>query len=1337
MKKLDSSFNYKIIYVFTIKDDIHKGLLKIGDTTIKDSISVDKLSPNSKKLKNAAWDRIKKYTNTAGVTVDLLHVELAVRECKKGNDIVLESFRDYDVHNVLKNSGISHKKVGNTTGKEWFDIDLDTAKKAIDAVKSNYKNLGNTPLKNNKQPIIFRPEQEECIKDVVKHFKNKKNNRYLINAKMRFGKTLVALEIIKRSKFQKTIIITNRPVVNAGWYEDFGKIFDSNDNYIYGSKANGYTLEDLNNMLSNFIYFASIQDLRGSSSVGGKFNKNDNVFSTDWDCLIIDEAHEGTTTALGEDTIDAIQEGNKKCKVLSLSGTPFNIITNYDDSEIYTWDYVMEQERKNTWDENNFFDPNPYEELPELEIYTYSLEKLINDNYVSFEDKAFNFREFFRTYTGDIKIDQQDMPATSRPGDFVHEDDINSFLNLMTKEDPESLYPYSTEEYRNIIKHSLWMVPGVREAKALKKLMLKHPIFGNGQFNIVNVAGDGDEEGDNALSIVKNAINKANRQNQYTITLSCGKLTTGVTVKNWNAVFMLAGSYSTSAASYLQTIFRVQSPCNYDGKIKSKAYVFDFAPDRTLKMVSQAVNLSSKAGKTTTNDRQNMGKFLNYCPVISINGSKMKQYDTSLLLQQLKRSYVDKVVTNGFDDTKLYNFNLLNLTEAELKQFEELKKILSSGKVDTNPNNVNLNHQGLTDEEHEEEEKLKEGKKLSEEDKERLAELRKKAKERRSALGILRSISIRIPMLIYGADIPYESDIKVDEFIKLVDDESWQEFMPEGITKEKFYELSKYYDEDIFIGAGKKIRDIVKQSDTLPPLERVQKIASLFSMFKNPDKETVLTPWRVVNMQLSNTLGGWCFFDEKFDKENQVRYVNQEDITDNVFCKEKPTILEINSKTGLYPLYAAYTIYKNKVSKINKDLKIAELNNIWNDVISNNIFSVCKTPMAKLITKRTLVGYSNVKINAHCFDDLINKMKNKPDSIIKQLGSGNFWKKDVNDMKFDAVIGNPPYQLKGGSGGKNDAPIYQYFADTAEKLNPNYVSLIIPTRWFSGGRENLLGKFRNRMLNNDSLRKMVTYTNSREVFPTVTIKGGVGYYLIDNSYHGDCEYTLIDNGIEVTEPRKLNELEILVRDPKISRIVKKVISKNNESYISDVISSDTPFGIGSNPRSSKKNPIDVYTDSSKNHNTLIYHIENQKRKIEFINGNLVTKNAEDINKIKVFVPEAAGSGTDSKIIGKPELAPSNSVCSQSFLYVPFESEAEGKNFIKYLKTKFFRALASGAKISQSMPKRSYRFVPLQDFTNNSDINWNNSIEEINEQLCSKYNLNSDDMNHIENKISKL
>lgn len=1333
-----NAFAYKVIYAFTINDDVHRGLIKVGDATLDSNLTPDNFPPNCHDLNQAALKRIKKYTNTAGITPVLLHTELAIKQIKdKNGNIKVVAFRDHDVHRVLENSGIKKAKIQETTGREWYKITKETAIEAINAVKKSYANLSNV-ASDEFVPIIFRPEQKEAIERTVKQFK--KNNRMLWNAKMRFGKTLSALEVVKRCGYKKTIILTHRPVVNDGWYEDFGKIFHGTD-YIYGSKANGYTLDDLLSKNKGFVYFASIQDLRGSEAVGGKFDKNNTVFDTVWDCVIVDEAHEGTKTTLGDETIKAIvKEDQNKTKLLALSGTPFNILNEYDEESIYTWDYIMEQECKSEWDKQHFGDSNPYEELPEMRIYTYDLGDLLhNKNYITYEDKAFNFTEFFRTWTGDYSKDYAQMPETAKVGDFVHEQDILSFLNLMTKSDDKSSYPYSKDEYRELFKHSLWMVPGVKEAKALKELMLKHPVFGCGQFDIVNVAGSDDEESADALNSVRTAISNAEKVDTYTITLSCGKLTTGVTVKEWTAVFMLAGSYSTSAANYLQTIFRVQSPCNKNGKFKTTAYVFDFAPDRTLKMVSEAVSVSSKAGKTGSDDKVILGKFLNFCPVISVSGSQMKEYKADRLLQQLKKAYADKVVRNGFDDNNLYNDELLKLNDMDIEEFNKLKGIIGKSKAAPKQNDITVNNQGLTNEEYEELEKIEKKKKkeLSEEEKARLEELKHKKKVRNDAISILRGISIRMPLLIYGADIPYEEEITLDKFIENVDESSWNEFMPNGVTKELFSDFRKYYDEDVFIAAGRRIRNIAREADTLTPTERVKKISSLFSNFKNPDKETVLTPWRVVNMHMSDCLGGYDFFDEKHEFPiDKPRFVDRGQVTKDTFSNVNAQILEINSKTGLYPLYVTYSIYREKCKKYKEtELSLERQRDIWNDTIKNNVFVICKTPMAKQITQRTLAGFSSVKINAHYFDDLINQLKNKPQQFIDRVLKPSYWKKgDAGQMKFDAIVGNPPYQET--TENTSDKPVYHLFMDCAFNI-ADKVTFITPARFlFNAGKT---PKDWNSKILNDKHFKVIWYkANSTDVFPNVDIKGGVAVTFRDSKQ---------DFGM----------IGIYSSFDELNSIIKKVRLKKDFANICDIIYLQNKFNlkelyidfpefkkiIGSGGKEKRlttsifeqlsifKNKKDAETQIG------ILGLINNKRIVKYVDSKYIESH-DNLIKYKVIIPKSNGSGTLGEVLSTPIIGYPIIGYTQSFISIgAFDSKKEAEALMKYIKGKFARCMLGTLKVTQDNNKPTWANVPLQDFTSTSDIDWSKSIPEIDKQLYAKYNLSEDEIAFIEEKIKPM
>lgn len=501
--KFTSSLKPKLIYVFRINDTAHLGCLKVGEATV-DTDDLFGLQANSKILNQAAKARINQYTQTAGISYDLLYTESTIFVDNK----TIKSFNDKEVHNVLKRSDIK-KKVFDTENKanEWFITDLETVKKAIAAVKQGKDSLNASEISKNQSPIIFRPEQQDAIAKTKKQFK--KSNEMLWFAKMRFGKTLSALQVIREHNFKRTLILTHRPVVDAGWFEDFGKIFYDKPNYNYGSKNKGGEFLSLEKRSKkediNYIYFASMQDLRGSELVGGNFDKNDELFSTAWDFIIVDEAHEGTQTELGKNVLNGLKQ--EKTKILHLSGTPFNLIDDYKEEEIYTWDYVMEQKAKAEWDTIHLGDPNPYASLPKMNIFTYDLGKLIND-FID-EDVAFNFKEFFR-------VDETD--------EFIHKKDVEKFLNLICKGNSDSNYPFATQEYRDNFRHSLWMVPGVKEARVLSTLLKSHPVFS--QFEIVNVAGEGDEEenNDDALKKVNKAISDK-PQETYTITLSCGRLT--------------------------------------------------------------------------------------------------------------------------------------------------------------------------------------------------------------------------------------------------------------------------------------------------------------------------------------------------------------------------------------------------------------------------------------------------------------------------------------------------------------------------------------------------------------------------------------------------------------------------------------------------------------------------------------------------------------------------------------------------------------------------------------------------------------------------------------------
>ena len=1315
MATFESSLKPRLIYVFAIADKQHEGSLKIGETTLGDDIGAALPPSNSEILNQAAKARIDQYTKTAGISYELLHTELTFYI--RGGQIC--SFNDKQVHNVLERSGVKRKEFKGAT--EWYSCDLETVKRAITAIKEGKESLAAGEVTHTENPIILRPEQKIAVERTLKQFR--KGNQMLWNAKMRFGKTLCALRVAKEMGAVRTIIITHRPVVDASWFEDFGKTFYDRPEWHYGSHNKGESFASLQRLASQgkkYVYFASMQDMRGSKEVGGKFDKNNEVFSTAWDLVIVDEAHEGTQTELGKAVLEQLI--GKNTKTLRLSGTPFNLLDDHKEEEVFTWDYVMEQQAKTDWEINHLGDVNPYASLPAIHIYTYDLGRLMSA--YSDEEKAFNFREFFRT---------------REDGGFVHEKDIDHFLKLLTTDDEDSLYPYSNDKFRQIFRHTLWILPGVKAAKALSRKLAEHPVFG--LFNVVNVAGDGDdeEESRDALDLVNKAIGDDSDES-YTITLSCGRLTTGVSVRPWTGVFMMAGSYSTSAAGYMQTIFRVQTPYTHNGRMKTDCYAFDFAPDRTLRVLAEAAKVSHKAGKQTEGDRKILGDFLNFCPIIAIDGGQMKKYKVETMLAQLKRAQIEKVVQDGFENGALYNDELLKLTDVELKEFDDLKGIIGKTKAMPKSGDIDINRQGLTNEQYEEKGQLEKKKKkdLTPEEQKRLDELKAKGDQRREAISILRGISIRMPLMLYGAEmVDEDKELTIDNFANLVDNQSWEEFMPRGVTKQVFRRFKRYYDPDIFREAGKRIREMARMADKFTIEERIARLASIFATFRNPDKETVLTPWRVVNMHLGDSLGGYCFMNEDFTSPLDIpRYIEHKGVTSEVF-HPRSVILEINSKSGLYPLYAAYNIYRTRIEEARE--KYGEIHRttalmLWDRSLEENIFVVCKTPMARYITMRTLRGFRNTKVHAEYYPDLIESITTQPDSVVNMLRSGKrFWKiNNDENMKIDAIIGNPPYQVVVEGNGRSK-PVYHLFMDLACQISQR-VSLITPARYlFNAGFTPT--DWNSKMLNDEHFKVVNYKANSTEVFPSVDIKGGVAVMYRDST-------------------QKFGKIGVFKAFPELNQIASKV-EKLHEKSLVEIVYAESSYRFDTSKPEIERLVFDrlngdkkiisnifdklpdLFTEEQRPRAIGFYGRTKGGRCFRYADRKLFEKHP-NLDKYKVIVPESNGSGAIGEVLSTPLIGEPLIGVTQTFLTIgAFDTRAEAEACLKYVKTKFARTMLGLLKATQHNPKETWRLVPLQDFTDRSDIDWSQSVADIDRQLYRKYGLEEKEIAFIEEKVRAM
>lgn len=1317
-EKLYQTAERKLIYIQTADNTsgmfpAYKDAQKIGEATAPDDDFEVDWSPNSEFLRTVGAKRINQYMKTSGIKFVLEWVELAWKKSTK------TWFHDHDVHEVLKRSGI--KRPEFLDGSEWFETDVETAKSAIKAVKEGKSALDSVGSTNADDHITLRPEQSLAVEKTRKNFK--KNKKMLWNAKMRFGKTLTSLELIKEQKYTKVLIMTHRPVVSDSWFEDFGKMKMSEEGYRYGSEDTQFKLKDLKSGNTPFIYFVSIQKLRYG---GGKVNLRE-FTDVDWDLIIIDEAHEGTQTELADNVLKSLEKDNTK--ILSLSGTPFNIQDQYSEESVYTWDYPMEQLAKRRYSFEHPTEKNPYESLPKVNMFTFEMknkERFLDDS------RSFNFREFFRVNDNN---------------EFVHKVDINAFLDNITNQDSNTNYPFSTKQYRDELRHTLWLLPGVKEANAFEKLLNEHRIFGK-EYKIVNVVKDDKSDSNEVatngdLDKVRQAIGDPSQSK--TITLTVRKLTTGVNIPEWTAVLFL--SNTNSAMNYLQAAFRAQTPFSHEKLgMKKNCYIFDFAPDRALTVMAESAQINSGVGKKNTlQQKEAMTQLLNFMPILGQTDHGMKVFNVDRMLTQLKKVYAEKAVRSGFEDDSLYNDELLTLDEADLNDFNNLKEIVGKTNRSGLPKKVEINVNGLTDEEYEKGEKAqkKKPRERTTEEKEIIEKVKQAKKQRKTMISILRGISIRIPMMIYGMPIEVDKEMGIDEFVNHVDSISWEEFMPKGIKKSDFKRFAKYYDPEVFVEAGRIIRQRAQSYDDLEYTERAEKIAELFGTFKNPDKETVLTPWRVVNLQLSKTIGGLRYFDENFENttlngQDSITWVETE-ITKEVF-KPNTKILEINSKTGLYPLYVASSLFYQKRNKLNDDRagrfsKIDE-DEIIQEVLKENIYVIAKTPMAKTITQRTLAGYNDWTTNILYVEEIDQKLKSNMDKTLNEIQKG------LNVMKFDVVIGNPPYQEKSIGDSRQKPPIYHKFMDLAYTISDKAV-LITPARFlFNAGATP--EDWNHKMINDNHL-KIVYFEN-------------VSYNIFPNTNFGSIVVTYWDKN------KNFEPIGIMTNFSELNSIIKKLKINGNDT-LDSIISGRGVYKLTQTAHNEHPEIEEIQSRGHKNdvgtgvfsklENIIFFKDKpNDGRKYTKVLG-LLDKNREyfwvdtryithtpDYTKFKVVLPKANGTGLQedkpSMMIGDPLVLEPFVAFTETFISIgAFDNEEEAHNALKYIKSKFARALLGVLKVTQDNPRDKWKFVPLQEFNSNSDINWTKSIPEIDQQLYKKYKLSQDDIDFIEGKVRQM
>jgi len=1336
----------KVIYVYHHPENKeHLGWLKIGDQTGFNS------------------GRIKEQNEADNIKAETLYVTEAIDKNGK-------SFRDFEVHAIIDATGKYEResKKNSRSGRfaEWYKM---TKNEAIAFIEAR-KNLSTDIIKINPD-IEPRDEQQDAINQTYAYWSNSLQGKreFLWNAKPRFGKTLASYWFTEKIEAKKVLIVTNRPTISDSWYDDYRLFIQPKRIFNFGSTKDNKHITTGGNLQGRAlnvnetkaaikngeptIFFISLQDIKGRdmNNLESFKQKNQWIFNESWDLFIIDESHEATET----DNAHKLFKNLQKNFTLHLSGTPFKALTSkkFSTKQIFNWTYEDEQSAKENWDPTD--GENPYYELPRMNMFAYKLSKTLNAT-VADGEYAFDLNELFKT----------------TQSKFVYEDMVLKFLDNMfginSKNDQNAHpFPFADKEIRDELRHTFWILPGVSAVKALKKLIQEHgqntptrKIFAD--YEIIDAAakGDNEHEGKTALEKVKKIIGEDKKPLETkTITLSCGQLTTGVTVKPWTAVLMLYGAEGgkTSATKYLQAAFRGQNPWRYTDEndndmIKENCYVFDFAPDRLL-LIFQDYAKSVIGGGEGAKDK--VKKLLNFLTVVAEDEyGEMKELDANEVVTMPLKLMTQEIVDGKFiTSNKLFNIgNIFHLPASAQEILNEMGTI-KKGRVEHDKNknritepqleynddgNLILNESNLGKKKYEE--LLQDNQDLPIDRQPTINDLppsdiktnlekqvEKEKDEQENAINDhLRYFARAIPMILMAYGKP---DTKLNNFEKYIDSETFQELV--GITKEQFQELRdkhNLFNEEVF---NSSIALFLNRKASLADYYENDNDSDIFDYIPPQQTNQIYTPKTVVKMMI-----------DILEKQNH-----------SIFKSKENTFLDPYMKSGLFITEIVKRLYNNLERQIPNKHKRLE------HILTHQVYGFAPSKILYLISSETIFGFMRGRpefkkvmykvaenfVHFEYEDTLVSKNQDALYDIINNKFGKN--------MKFTAIVGNPPYQESvektESQSQANSKWVYYLFQDMADKLGDRS-SLIYPFGgWFDNNKD--YQGFGKRILSDGhtvsinafegTSDRRAWYRNDISPKPIfgedVNLSAGVSIVNRDqtNTYktfkYSNRMYS------DVTRTVSIDEWESLSPNPDFTVGI-KLSGDRLEKYVSN-----KTFGIESdfiekNPKlfsltpNDFKEPIKLLTNDKSG--------SAGRAKWFYIERTTIEKNVDLIDEYKVAMPSAYPKKTlvsgvptiDNVLIRASEIIkiykPKEVFGRSKMLIFNSPKKADVDNFMKYMQTRFF------AYMVLNEPNRSFSFgfiIPLLDFTVNSSIDWSKSITKIDKQLYKKYGLDKKEIEFLE------
>ena len=1147
------------------------------------------------------------------------------------------------------------------------------------------------------EPITLRPNQEAVVKRFIEA-KNRRRTHLLMYAVMRFGKSITAMSCAKAMDAHLVVVVSAKADVKTEWkrtvegIKNFeGYEFSDGDDL----KRNDSLISQVKKNHRNLVVCLTLQDLSSKEIK----SRHKDLFRQNIDLLIVDETHFGVraehygkvlppvgATPKQEHKYDAESADDLDTKVkqlkarmqLHLSGTPYRILMGdeFTDEDVICYCQFSDIARASEeWDKENLDTKdeweNPYYGFPQMVRFAFnpnesSLRKLAE---LQKNGMTVAFGELFKPKSITKSPDGLHQK-------FEHEAEILDFLHAIdgTEEDGNILSFLDNERIRNgkLCRHIVCVLPYRASCDAMERLIVCHAneFKHLSNYTILNIAGVENERLFPSVESVKKRISECEANDRKTITLTVSRMMTGVTVPEWDTTLYLKDT--ASPQEYDQAIFRLQSPYIRTYKDKEGNEIkYNMKPQTLLvdfdpnrMFILQELRAHIYDIHTDANGNSNLEKRIE------------RELQVSPIIWMNKHRLQEVTPANILDAVRAYSNERSVLDEAK-----EVPADFSLGGIDA-LNSIIMRQQPIG---------ARGGLKLKPAEEEGDNELdlpdmsdtgepaKKKPKEEDDTKAD-HSFEKRLQTL-YSRILLY-AFLTNDEVISLEamaqssnkGDNNRRILANLGLDVKTLKLLFKHLNPNVLHQLDYKIHNInsLAHDEFLSPIERVETAMRKFGRWSTSE---IVTPNHLALQMLSELPREQITADTKF--------------------------MDIASKEGEFAYAIIQTFggqYKDKIYSIPTSTIAYEF--------TRKVYEALGMPIENIENKFN--SYDLIGENA---ESHINKIKG---------------------MCINIAVGNPPYQDEGGSGGTNDAPIYQKFCGVAKETSSSMSTLVIPSKWFTGGREHLLGEFRKDMLKSGNISHLVNYSIAEELFEGVQIKGGVCYFVRDNHHQGNCTYTLKKGDKIESAVVSLDDFDVLIREPRLANMVKRVVHQaHNEGadFVDSIISSDTPFGIPTNPAKSMKVRLTVNPTRMTDNDIELFYLQGTKRTVGYIDKNCIEKNKQDIEEYKVFVPAAYGAGENypHQILGVPEYGGKNSVCSQTYLYATFTSELEAKNFITYLKTKFFRLLVSAIKITQHAQSSVYKFVPMQDFSHP----WTD------EMLYAKYSITDDEKKYIESMIKPM